>query len=349
MEKRLKTTWQAAAYDKQKQEWVHTELNSYDHNPDDIDWQATPARITASRRKEKAKNYLSIVAMGDAQIGYRRVLDHEMQQEEMIALHDERKMATARAIARYCMPDIIVNLGDNIDLPDFSKFAPDSDHFYRTLAPSLQGVHDYYAQLRADNPNARIVEVSSNHNERFNKAILRQMPQLYNVKRPGDDSKYPVASYAYMANLEHVGVEFIDGYPAGELVIPRIGKAALRFAHGTETSSPSSSAASKAMKNNPYTFNFQGHSHTESSAWHTLPNGEQVGTFVLGALCRSTGIVPSYHNSVSAGGEVMHHQENWHSSIGHIRMYEDGELEVNTIAINKDAVAHYEGKEFGCE
>lgn len=345
-DKVLRKSWDVSAFNRETNEWSTAVNHSYEHVPDPSSvWQATAAVIRPSRRKEQERDYTSIVALGDAQIGYRRILNYETNEEELVPLHDERKIKIARALARAIMPDIIVNTGDNIDLAEFSRFAPDSDHFYRTLAPSLQRVHDMYAELRADHPNARIVEVSSNHNERFNKAVLKQFPQMYGVMRPGDESKYPVLSYPHMANLEKTGTEWIGGYPSGEFIHRANNGDLIRFAHGTETSSGMSSAASKTMKNHPEFHNVQGHDHKDSEAWHTTRAGKMLGSFVIGALCRADGAVPGYYSAVGDDGDIVRNQQNWTASILHIRDYFDGGLEFQRVMIGENG-AYMNGKKF---
>ena len=348
---RLSKTWEVSAFDRVTNEWT-TKLNhGYEHTADPSDcFQAVAAKITPSRRKPVKRDYEGIFVFSDPQIGYRNILNRETGQYEHLPIHDERKMATARQIANFIRPNIIVNLGDTIDLAEGSHFDPDSDHFNNgTFEHSLQTVHDMFAGYRSDHPDAEIVEVSSNHNERFNKMVLKKFPVGYNVRRASDESKYPVLSYAYMANLEHVGVNFIEGYPVGELLIQRIGRASLRFAHGTETSSGMSSAASKTMKSHPETNNFQGHDHKDSEAWHTLMNGEQVGSWVVGALCDSLGLVPGRNSAVTSSGEPVRYQQNWTSSVLNIRLYKTGAMEVDRIMINGDGTAHYNENEFGGE
>lgn len=306
---------------------------------------ATPARIVPSRRKPVKHDHKKIFVFGDQQIGYRRIMNYETGQEEMITTHDERAMAIARYICRDIQPETIVNLSDTIDFAELGRFDKDSDHFYRTLSPSFQRVHDWYAELRADNPNARIVEVASNHNERLAKFVLKHVPDMYGMQQASSNNKYPVLTYPFMANLKHVGVEWIAGYPSGEFVYgEEYGKPPIVFRHGMENSS-NGTTASKVMKNHPETHNVHGHDHSVSEAWHTRRDGRSLGNFVVGALCKTTGIVPSYHSSVDDHGQMVHHQENWEQSVLEITDYLNGDYAFNTIMIN-DGVAYRDGKRY---
>lgn len=305
---------------------------------------ATPARITPSRRKSVDRDYKSIFVFGDAQIDYRRVLDHETQQEELVPTHDERALKIARFICRDLRPDTIINLGDTIDLAALSRFKPDSDHFHRTLGPAFQRVHNMYAELRADNPDAKIVEVDSNHNTRLKDFVLKNMPQLYNVKQAGAEAdEYPVMSYPYLANLKHVGVDWVSGYGAAEYEY----NDDLAFIHGTMATSNGSTAA-KLSKANPDRNIIQGHAHRVESQYRTTRHGKQLGAFVVGALCRTTGEVPSYHSAVDDMGRVVRYQEDWQNSVMAINDYGDGNYEFNHILIN-NGQAYYKGNFYSAD
>lgn len=339
-ERVLKNEWEVAMRGQDGQ-WDTTTLHSYEHISDKEPFSpATPAKITPSRRKPVQRDYESIFVFGDAQIDYRRVLNHESGQEELRPIHDERAMSLARYICRDLQPDHIINLGDTVDLASLSRFSPDSDHFYRTLGPSLQRIHDYYAQLRADTPQATITEVDSNHHARLKNYTLKYMPQLYNVRRAGTDEQYPVMSYPYLANLGHVGVNWISGYGAAEFQYAPD----LAFIHGTMSTSQGSTAA-KLSKANPDRNIVQGHAHRAESFHRTDRTGRVLGAYVVGALCRTTGEVPSYWNAVDDNGYPVHYQENWQNSVMHIRDYGDGHYQFDHIMF-RDGKAFYEGKEY---
>jgi hypothetical protein len=301
---------------------------------------ATPAKITPSKRKAIKRDYDTLFVFSDLQMGFR---EYDGEQH---AIHDERAMEVARLICRDVQPKIIVNLGDTVDLSSLSKFKPDSNHFMNELGTSFQAIHDYYAKLRSDNPNAEIKEVSSNHNQRFVDAVLKNFPDMYNVKQAGaTEEDWPVLSYPYLANLKHLGVEWIGGYPGG---VYEHGKEydapSILLAHGTENTQNGTTAA-KIMKNKPETHNVQGHDHTRQSCCHTLRNGRVLRTIVVGALCRVTGEVSSYKSSVDDRNHPVRIQENWQQGVLVIRDYKNGEYEFTEIAI-ENGKAKYNGKEY---
>ena len=308
--------------------------------PEELFTPATPAKITPSRRRPQNRPFNTLFVFSDAQIGFREY------DGERHPIHDERAMQVARLLCQSVQPQTIINLGDNIDLSSLSRFKSDSDHFMHELGSSFQRVHDYYAEYRSDHPNARIIEVSSNHNQRLVDYVLKNFPQMYNVKQAGaDEEDYPVLSYPHMANLRHVDVEWIGGYPAGEFVYgEEYGAPPIVFRHGTETSQ-NGTTASKIMKNKPETHNIQGHDHTMQSATHTLRSGRTLSNIVVGALCKTTGEVPSYHSAVNDRNQPVHRQENWQNGVLIIRDYKNGDYEFEQVAIN-NGVAYHQGRRF---
>lgn len=284
-DKRLVSEWESLIKNAEGQAEIHT-LHKY--VPDSIQSfePAVPAQISPSERVSIPRDHRILLCFSDAQIDYRRLEDGTLE-----PLHDERAMSIVRQIAHDLQPDEIINLGDTVDLSVLSRFAPDSDHFHRTLGPSFQRAHDFYAELRADNPDAKIIEVDSNHNTRLRKFIGKYAMMLANVKQPNSDSIYPVLSYPFLTNLEHLGVEWISGYGAAEYVYgTEYGKPPIVFKHG-EVSVSQGSTAAKESRLNPETHVVRGHCFDEkteiltSKGWAkytNLTNSTKVATLSKG-------------------------------------------------------------------
>jgi hypothetical protein len=302
---------------------------------------ATPAKITPTKRKPIQRDHRLLFVFSDAQIDYRRIED------QLVPIHDERALKVAQMMCKDLRPDEIINLGDTVDLAALSRFKPDSDHFQRTLGPAFQRIHDLYAQFRADNPDTKIVEVDSNHNTRLKDFFLKNAPDLYGFRRPGDDNPFPMFTYPYMANLGHVGVEWISGYGAAEYEYgEEYGKPSIIFKHGNSVVNGGSTAA-KESRENPYNHVVRGHSHRIETVYRTTRKGEYLGSLVVGAACKTTGEVPSYHSAVDDMGNPVHFQENWQSGVMIIEDY-DGDYQFYHVPIN-EGVAHFRGKEYSGE
>lgn len=342
-EGRLVKTWTVAAYDKQDQEWKYADNHSYDHTPSpeevaEMYPPAVPARITPTRRKPVERDHDVLFVFSDAQIDYRRLPDGTLE-----PIHDERAIRVAHMLTRELRPDFIINTGDTADLASISRFDNDSNHFQRTLAPSFQRIHDMYAQFRADNPSARIIELDSNHNTRIKKFMLKQAPDLYGVRRAGDpETEYPMFTYPYFTNLSHVGVEWVSGYGAAQYIHGEEYDAPpIVFKHGEMVASQASTAA-RESKANPETHIVRGHGHRHEQHTRTNRLGQYLVSIQVGALCRTTGEVPSYHSAVDDFGNVVKYQEDWQQSVLVIRDYRDGNYEFQPVYI-RDGVALHNG------
>ena len=327
-----------------------------DLEPVEIWPQATAAKIRPTRRKSRQEDAQRILVFADPQIGFRRIIDGRTGEESMVPLHDEGAISLMQQIAADMQPDEIWNAGDTIDLAELSRFAPDSDHFFKTLGVSFQAVHDMYAQLRADNPEAIIREVDSNHNDRLKQTVLKYLPQVYDMYRPGEDSEHPMLSYPYMANLEVLEIEFIGGYGAAqhehgsdyyeEVNGRQYPVPPLQLRHGRETSS-NGTTASKIFKNNPDVISVQGHNHNEELFLRNNRLGQLVGAVVVPPLCRTTGEVPGFHSAVDTQNRVVPHQETWNNGILEI-VDHGGIYEFNFINFYR-GVAYYQGKRYDAQ
>lgn len=343
-EPKLVKTWEVAMRG-QDGEWDTTTLHSYEHpDPDNLSERfspATPAKITPSRRKPQVRDHKVLYVFSDAQIDYRRIND------ELVPIHDERALEVGRMICKDVMPDEIINLGDTVDLASLSRFKPDSDHFHKTLGPSFQRIHDYYAGLIADSPWAKITEVDSNHNTRLKDFFMKNTPDLYGFRRPGDEDQFPMFTYPYMANLGALGINWISGYGAAEYEYGlEYDKPSIVFKHG-KTAVSGGSTAAKESRENPYNHVVRGHSHRIEGAYRTNRHGHYLGSFVVGASCKITGEVPSYHSAVDDEGQPVKFQEDWQTGVMVIEDYE-GEYVFNQIPI-RNGTAYFRGKEYKAE
>jgi hypothetical protein len=301
---------------------------------------AAPARITPTKRKPIQRDHKILYVFSDAQIDYRRLPDGQLE-----PIHDERALSVGRLICKDLQPDEIINLGDTVDLAALSRFSPDSDHFHRTLGPSFQRVHDYYAQLRADNPWAKITEVDSNHNTRLKSFVLKYAPSLYGMKRAGDtEEEYPVMSYPFLANLGKLGVDWISGYGAAEYVYGlEYNTPPIIFKHGN-TAVSNGSTASKESKENPEVNVVRGHTHRMETHYRTTRAGNYLASVICGVMCRTTGEVPGYHSAVDDRGIPVKFQEDWQSGVLVIHDYE-GKYSFDHVPI-RGGQAFYNGKEY---
>jgi hypothetical protein len=289
-----------------------------------------PAQITPNRTKIPRRNFRGIFTFSDAQLGYRRI------NGELVPIHDEPSIKAATMLASDLKPNVVVDCGDTTDFAELSKYPVDSDHFLGTLQPSLQRTHNLFAEFTAATPGAERHTVGSNHVKRLGDFLLRNAFPLYNIRAVGD--KYPALSYPNLLKLDDIGWEFHDGYGSAEYRYADD----LAFIHGTFAVS-NGSTASKLSRANYGRNIVQGHKHSIETHYSTDRQGNQYGAFVVGALCRRDGYVPSFHSSIDSMNKPVTHYENWQNGVMYIRDYGNGNYQFDQIPIN-NGVIYYNGK-----
>lgn len=341
---RLVKTWTASAFDRVNNEWTHTVNELHDHlpEPDELAQQFEPAvqaRITPTRRKRIQTIGRQLLVFGDSQIGYHRVFDPATGENELIPTHSESALSVVTQLNADIRPHEIVNVSDTVDLAEFGRFNPQSDSFHRTLAPAFQRAHNLYAQLRADNPDAEITEVDSNHTARVHKNLMKKMPEMYGFTLPNEE--YPLMSYYRLANLGALGVNFISGYGGAEYVYgEEYDKPPIVFRHGIHSSSSAGATVRKEALQNPTNHVVRGHGHSYEHIIQTTREGYDLHYIQLGTTCETTGAVPSYHSAIDDMGRTVHRQENWSNQVLLINDHTDGIYDFEVIDI-VGGVAHY--------
>lgn len=338
MERKLTKEWTSSAFDRVNNEWVHTTNQAYEFEPQIHEnmflREAPPIRITPSKTKGVKRDTVVFGVIPDEQIGYRNI------DNEFVPMHDERAMKAARMMLKDMQPDYLIAVGDTIDMPELSRFAPDSDHFFRTLQPAIDRASLWDAELAADNPTATKVRLAGNH-QRLTKFILKNAAQLYGLKRAGEIE--PILSIPYLVRAEQTGWTYIEGYPANEYA-PRVGNNNIVFVHGDKVRS-GGSTAELMSKSYPERHVFFGHVHRHEAHTRTNYLGEYITAETFGTLARIDGIVPSYRNGVTDKGEVVKKYENWQQGIGEVTVHKSGIVSTAFLPIH-NGVGFWGDKEY---
>lgn len=274
--------------------------------------QAAPTIIRPSRARPKKRKDQLLADIGDLQFGYRRT------ERGLQPLHDEKAIDVTFQAIKDAQPDLIILGGDELDLPELSRWSPDSKDFVDTLQVSIDGLHKLLAQLRADNPNARIVNLDSNHIQRIGRYMLKNAMPLFGVRQANMPKDWAVMSYPHLLRLDELGIEWNSGYPAVEYEI----NDRLTTAHGDKASAKGSTAA-MYLPQLERSLLFH-HTHRQESLTKTTQLGRYVTALSFGCLTEAGGPVPSYGNSVDDRGRVVPHQENWQNGFGFIE-YQTGD------------------------
>lgn len=256
------------------------------------------------------------VLLPDPQIGYRFYQDDHTYDP----FHDERAMNVALQVVRDVSPDEVIHLGDFQDFPAFGRYEQEQA-FAATTQKGVDRGHEFLAEVYAAAPNAHQKVLEGNHDRRLQNMIVANAKAAFGLKRAGDVDTWPVLSVPFLCRFEDYDVEYIEGYPAGQLWI----NDNLRVIHGVKVRSSQSTAAA-VVKDDDVSTIF-GHIHRCETEYLTRQNRQGGRTLVAhspGCLCRIDGAVPSVKGSTDLTGRPVESYENWQQGLTIVH-YEPGD------------------------
>ena len=180
-------------------------------------------------------------------------------------------------------------------------------------------------------------------NSRLQRSIINNAKAAFGLKRANDVEGWPVLSVQNLLRVDELGVEYIDGYPAGEYWI----NDRIKCIHGHIVRSNGSTA--KAVSDDERVSTVFGHKHSIELHYKTvgIRNGLRTNlAFTPGCLCRIDGAVPPTKSAVDVMGRPVKTNENWQQGLGVVSYIEgDGEFSVELVYIN-EGTAIFRGKKF---
>jgi hypothetical protein len=285
------------------------------------------------------------VVWPDTQIGYFRGVD-----EELVATHDEAAIRVALSVVREVRPTEILRVGDDLDLPDLGKYRTTPAFAFTTQA-AIDRATVLGAEQRDAAPNARIVWLAGNHEERLSNYVLDNAKAAYGLRRgrfeDGVPSGWPVLSVPYLCRLDDFEIEYRPGFPAADFeLVP-----SFRIVHGLHVTS-NGSTASKYLSRERSSVAY-GHVHRREYAARTFKaNGVPVEIFAAspGCLARIDGAVPSTKGATDLDGRPVSVVEDWQQGIGLVHYRTDADVAIyENVEIRSDGPvrwARYGGKVF---
>jgi predicted phosphodiesterase len=290
---------------------------------------ASPAVVQAVKSTARRPKHAEQVAviLPDPQIGYRHYIDSG----EFDPFHDEAALDVALQIVRDVDPNLVLCLGDFLDLPAFGRYEQEQA-FAATTQKSVDRGHRFLAQIRASAPESEIVVLEGNHDRRLQNMIVNNAKAAFGLQRAGDVSGWPVLSVPYLCAFDSLNVQYVEGYPAGQYWI----NDNLRAIHGTKVRSSQSTAAA-VVKDDDVSTLF-GHIHRIETEFLTRQNrsgGKTLVAHTPGCLCRIDGAVPSVKGSTDLLGRPIESFENWVQGLSVISYASgNGAFSINSLFID---------------
>lgn len=275
-----------------------------------------PPAVKVSSVKPIADGFKSCVVAPDMQIGY-----YYDKNDNLVPTHDPEAIDLFLAITKQVDPDLVVLLGDNLDLPEMGKYRL-YPAFVRTTQASVDYVTELMFRLRAVAPTARIVWLAGNHEERLANYLLDNSVAAFGLRKGSDPDGWPVLSVPYLCRLDETGVEYLEGYPANDFWINE----RLRVIHGDRVKSNGSTAHKYLAEHK--TSVLYGHVHRREWAEKTFKKWDGAKTIMAaspGCLAKVDGAVPSTKGSVDLHGRPLTVVEDWQQGIAVVSYQTEGD------------------------
>ena len=289
-------------------------------------------------KAKKPTTFKTCVVVPDIQIGYYRGRDGQLE-----PTHDEKAILVCLKMIQDTQPEVIACVGDNLDFPEMGKYLT-YPAYAQTTQASIDRATFFCAQMRAMAPNAKIIWLAGNHEERMPKYLLVNAGVAYGLRKGNIPESWPVLSVPYLCRMDEFGVEYRPGYPAADFWVNE----KLRIIHGDRVKSSGSTA--HVYLNQEKTSVIYGHIHRIETAFKTREDFDGPRTIMAaspGCLARIDGAIPSTRGGVDLDGRPLTRYENWQQGLG-IVQYEDSgahRFSYDVIPIY-DGWAMYNGKEY---
>jgi len=294
-------------------------------------------KLPARNIKPAKGDWRTAVILPDCQIGYFRDRDDRLQ-----PTHDEDAIRIALEITRSVNPDKVILVGDNIDAPEFGKYRL-SPAFQRTMQASIDRASLLCAQVRDAAPNAEILWLAGNHEERLPNYLMDNAVAAFGLRQGNRPDSWPVLSVPFLCQFDHYGVTYVPGYPAGSVWINQ----RLRVIHGDKVASNGSTA--HKYLGTEKTSVIYGHIHRREWAERTRDDWDGARTIMAaspGCLARTDGAVPSTKQGTDLDGRPLYRTEDWQQGVA-VVTYEEGEgrFVYEQVAIH-NGWSHYRGRDY---
>ena len=293
---------------------------------------------TATAKIKKPSTFKTCVIVPDIQIGYYRGRDGSLE-----PTHDEKAISITLGVIKNTQPEVIACVGDNLDFPEMGKYLT-YPAYAQTTQASIDRATLFCAQMRAAAPDAKIIWLAGNHEERMPKYLLVNAGAAYGLRKGNIPESWPVLSVPYLCRMDEFGVEYRPGYPASDYWINE----KLRVIHGDRVKSSGSTA--HIYLNSEKTSVIYGHIHRIEVAYKTREDFDGPRTIMAaspGCLARIDGAIPSTKGGVDLDGRPLTRHENWQQGLAVVQYEDSGahRFTYDTIPIY-NGWAMYNGKEY---
>lgn len=255
--------------------------------------------------------------IADPQIGFAKESIHG---SEMRGFHDREALDVALQLAAWIQPDEIIYVGDYLDMTDWQDKFIRRPEFVQMTQPAIIEGSWWLGQFRLEAEDAHAVFLEGNHEVRAINSLIKNLPAAYGLRpvithggkrvEVVSISPHPALSIPMLLGMEHLGVEYVGGYPDGYYRLNN----ALRIEHGAVARAGLSDTVKAVIKNESESV-IIGHIHRFEAVTKTLygANGPIYATAQsIGALCKLGAGVPGAKKRAQwqQGVALVHYDPN---------------------------------------
>lgn len=265
----------------------------------------------------KPDGYETAVILPDIQFGYYRDSNGDL-----VSTHDETALTIALNIVATSNADKVILVGDNMDFPEFGKYRL-SPAFAQTTQASIDRATLFSAELRAAAPNADIVWLAGNHEERLPNYVLDNAKAAFGLRRGNTPDSWPILSVPHLCRFDEYRIRYLAGYPASSYWINE----RIRVIHGDKVAS-GASTSHKYLATSKTSVVF-GHIHRREWAERSREDYDGAKTILAaspGTLAKTDGAVPSTKGGIDLDGRPLPIVEDWQQGLA-VVTYQPGDGE----------------------
>ena len=269
--------------------------------------------LPQERAKESGGKTKRAMVIADSQVGFFRSFDTY----KVSTLHDLSAFACVTKAIMDEAPDVLVLLGDMLDLPDWSDHFVQSPEFAFTTQMSINWFGSWLRSIRPF--CGKIIYIEGNHETRLLRGIMTNTVSAFKLKPANLPAAAPLLSIESMLGLKDLGIDYLGPYPRGSYWL----NSNLQMIHGNKIGAKSGQTAVKMLDQLRASL-MQGHVHRQECAHvtnHSQEKAVSYGAYSLGCLARIDGMVPSKNDQV-----------NWQQGFAFVD-YTDDLFQVNMVNI----------------
>lgn len=255
------------------------------------------------------KELKSAVVIPDSQNGYMK----DMETGELTPFHNRKCWDLAIKLIKEVKPETVVLLGDMLDMAEWTlKYQRKPQMFFTTQAALIE-LNWWLAKIRKIVPEAEIIYLEGNHEDRLSRALMENMKAAYMLKKADEVESDPMLSVPNMLGLDDLNIEYRGDYPNNEYWLNE--NAVCH--HGDSVSSVPGKTAGNAVKDARATMIF-GHSHRlemASKTIYAIKGDVTYRAISLGTFAKIGGKTPGKKE-----------KQNWQNAVGVVKYKEGNDI-----------------------